>query len=114
MWKREPSYPIRAGFFKLRKHVARGPDSIFRSVADELYLSQSSFKVVKAVVEDFLASCDIDVNVEHKIARAVSKIFNIDIEIVNTSDPFSTPFIVTPEFVFNDVIHVSGHEDDGL
>ena len=63
--------------FHSSKHVARGPDSIFRSVADVVFATQRYKDVVKEALVEFQSSeeglhlFDESNQAEHKEARAL-------------------------------------------
>jgi hypothetical protein len=60
-----------------RKHVARGPDSIFRAVADVVFSTQFYRNTVKAAFAEFMTTeegirlFDQENVAEHKEARAL-------------------------------------------
>ena len=92
-----------------RKHLGRDPHSLYRAVAECLFKSQRFYPDVKNDVEQFLLTHnnnnnndgddddgDGDVSM-HRAAKAVAKIYEVDIEIVSAADSHCVPVIITPE-----------------
>ena len=101
-----------------RRHVARGPDSIFRSVADVVFSTQHYRDVVAGSFDRFRNTeagrkiFDEPNNIVHKEAVALSKIFGLSIEIVSTSDPQMRAVVITPDDVFLAPFLHEAHSDD--
>ena len=98
--------------FYFRKHLGRDPNSLYRAVAECLFKSQRFQTDVKNEVEQFLqesGSHDVsddggvgDVS-PHRVAEAVAKVYDVDIEIVSAADSRCSPYIITPESGGRDV-----------
>lgn len=112
--------------------MGRDPNSLYRSVAECLFKSQRFYTDVKDEVEDFLRNQnnssssntdffdddddDIFVNDDsstHQAAKAVAKIYDVDIEIVSACDSLCEPVVITPESVDDEYHNYFNNDDDG-
>lgn len=85
-------------------------------MADQLFMTQRYFDIVKTAYADF---CQNDAGrwlmaseVEHKTARALSKIFNLTVEIISTEDPKMNLLLLSPEMAINVEAPLINVEDD--
>ena len=71
-------------------------------------MTQRYFDIVKTAYADFCQNDDagrwlMASEVEHKTARALSKIFNLTVEIISTEDPKMNLLLLSPEMAIVNV-----------